>query len=215
MNTAAAPAVPPVGMSPSSSFKQQMLRSREEAIVTIANRLLAQKGFDAMTVDEVAAAVGIAKANLFQHFPSKEALATAAMVRVMRRALDFLQQQIAPQDAPVDKLKSFAVWAMQSQLDGEMPLVPGQRSTLRNTLMSSADYSATLDDVSDTLLGWIAAAQADGTLNPLLPAPVVLHSLYARACCPVVDYLKAQGDMGDAEIVEYVLAACFDGLRSR
>ena len=96
-----------------------------------------------------------------------------------------------------------------------MPLVPGQRSTLRNTLMNSADYAATLDDVSDTLLGWIAAAQADGTLNPMLPAPVVLHSLYARACCPVVDYLKAQGDMSDAEIVEYVLAACFDGLRGR
>ena len=210
----AVPVVPPAGASP-ASFKQQMLRTREEAIVGIANRLLAQKGFDAMTVDEVAAAVGIAKANLFQHFPSKEALATAAMVRVMRRALDFLQQQVSPQDTPADKLRSFAVWAMQSQLDGEMPLVPGQRSTLRHTLMNSADYSSALDDVSDTLLGWITAAQADGTLNPMLPAPVVLHSLYARACCPVVDYLKAQGDMSDVEIVEYVLTVCFDGLTSR
>ena len=35
------------------------------------------------------------------------------------------------------------------------------------------------------------------------------------ACCPVVDYLKAQGDMADGEIVEYVLAVCFDGLRAR
>ena len=50
------------------SFKQQMLKAREEAIVQAVNRLLAEKGFDAMTVDEVAAQVGIAKASLYKHF---------------------------------------------------------------------------------------------------------------------------------------------------
>ena len=54
------------------SFKEQMLQAREEAIVRSVNRLLAEKGFDAMTVDEVAASVGIAKASLYKHFPSKE-----------------------------------------------------------------------------------------------------------------------------------------------
>ena len=43
---------------------QQVLRSREDAIITSVNRLLANKGFDLMTVDEVAADVGIAKASL-------------------------------------------------------------------------------------------------------------------------------------------------------
>lgn len=54
------------------SFKQQMLLAREDAIVQTVNRLLAEKGFEAMTVDEVAANVGIAKASLYKHFPSKE-----------------------------------------------------------------------------------------------------------------------------------------------
>ena len=70
------------------SFRQQILRAREEAIVTAVNRLLAEKGFDLMTVDEVAAEVGIAKASLYKHFPSKEALAAAAMVRVLQRGLE-------------------------------------------------------------------------------------------------------------------------------
>ena len=72
------------------SFKQRMLAAREDAIVQAVNRLLAEKGFEAMTVDEVAAQVGIAKASLYKHFPSKEDLAAAAMVRVMRRAQDFI-----------------------------------------------------------------------------------------------------------------------------
>ena len=37
------------------SFKAQMLEARETAITASVNRLLAEKGFDAMTVDEVAA----------------------------------------------------------------------------------------------------------------------------------------------------------------
>ena len=46
---------------PRIPFKQQMLQAREDAIVDAVNRLLAEKGFDLMTVDEVAAEVGIAK----------------------------------------------------------------------------------------------------------------------------------------------------------
>ena len=39
--------------APRVSFKAQMLQVREDAIVQAVNRLLAEKGFDAMTVDEV------------------------------------------------------------------------------------------------------------------------------------------------------------------
>ena len=82
------------------SFKAQMLQAREAAIIQSVNRLLAEKGFDAMTVDEVAADVGIAKASLYKHFPSKEDLACAAMVRVMRRAQDFLKCHPCPARTP-------------------------------------------------------------------------------------------------------------------
>ena len=79
------------------SFREQVLRVREDAIVESVNRLLADKGFDLMTVDEVAADVGIAKASLYKHFPSKEALAAAAMVRLLQRTLAVVDQQEAQQ----------------------------------------------------------------------------------------------------------------------
>ncbi len=68
---------------PKLSFKQQQLIVRENAIVDATNTLLAKKGYDLMTMDEVAAEVGIAKASLYKHFPSKEALAGAAMIRLL------------------------------------------------------------------------------------------------------------------------------------
>lgn len=196
------------------SFKAQMLQAREAAIIQSVNRLLAEKGFDAMTVDEVAADVGIAKASLYKHFPSKEDLACAAMVRVMRRAQDFLQS--LPVDAlPLDNIRAVARWTMQVQLAGEMPSLPSQNSSLRATLMKSRDYMDGLIEISDQLGGWIEAAQAQGSLNPGLPPLVVLYTLYARACDPVLEFLKMAGLHTDEQIVDLVMATCFEGLRSR
>ncbi|QNK71562.1 helix-turn-helix transcriptional regulator [Variovorax sp. PAMC26660] len=191
-----------------------MLQAREEAIVQTASRLLAEKGFESMTVDEVAASVGIAKASLYKHFPSKEDLAAAAMVRIMQRTLDFLAS-VSADDKPTAKLRAVVQWAMQVQLAGEMPSLPHQNSTLRAALMNNRGYLDRLVTISDQLGGWIQAAQADGTLNPKLPAIAVLYTLFARACDPVLGFLKAGGLQSDEQIVELVLATCFDGLATR
>jgi TetR/AcrR family transcriptional regulator, regulator of autoinduction and epiphytic fitness len=196
------------------SFKEQMLRAREEAIVLTVNRLLSEKGFEAMTVDEVAAGVGIAKASLYKHFPSKEDLAAAAMVRVMRSAREFLAT-IAPELPPLDKLKAVVRWTLQVQLAGQMPSLPSQNSSLRAALTGSRAYVDALVEISDQLGGWIEQAQADGALNRRLPPIAVLYTLYARGCDPVLEFLRSGGQHSDQEIVELVVSTCFDGLNSR
>ena len=151
-----------------------MLRMREDAIVVAVNRLLATKGYDAMTVDEVAAEAGLAKASLYKHFTSKEELAGAAMVAVLDRALAFVdglrsQAQLAAV-RPVDQLKAVARWAMQTQLEGEMPSLPSQNSSLSESLKSNDAYMDRLIDLSNKLSIWIAEAQTSGQINPSLPA---------------------------------------------
>ena len=196
-----------------TSFKAQMLLAREDAIVVAVNRLLAEKGFDLMTVDEVALDVGIAKASLYKHFSSKEDLAAAAMVRVIGLAQAFLAS-LPPDSAPLAQLKAIARWMLQVQLKGEMPSLPSQNSTLRANLMGNKAYLDGLLQISDRIGGWIEAAQADGSLNAKLPPLVVLYTLYARACDPVPGFLKAGGQHTDEEIVDLVLGTCFDGLKT-
>ena len=207
-NTTPKPAAPV-----KTSFKAQMLLAREDAIVVAVNRLLAEKGFDLMTVDEVALDVGIAKASLYKHFSSKEDLAAAAMVRVIGLAQAFLAS-LPPGAAPLAQLKAIACWMLQVQLKGEMPSLPSQNSTLRANLMANKAYLDGLMQISDQIGGWIEAAQADGSLNAKLPPLVVLYTLYARACDPVPGFLKAGGQHTDEEIVDLVLGTCFDGLKT-
>ncbi len=198
------------------SFKEQVLRVREDAIISSVNRLLADKGFDLMTVDEVAADVGIAKASLYKHFSSKEALAAAAMVRLMERTQAVVDQQAARTDAsPFERLHAITCWALEVQLAGDMPTVPSQNSSLRAELMASKSYLDAILRVSDVLGSWIVQAQADGDIDPALPPEVVLYTIYARACDPVPAFLKAGGSFNDAQIVDMVLATCWGGMRRR
>ena len=213
MNTAAVPL--------KKSFKTQMLEAREQAITASVNRLLSEKGFDAMTVDEVAAEVGIAKASLYKHFSSKEELACAAMVQAMQKAEAFLEElsQTDVTDStacvPLNKLIATTRWTLQLKLAGEMPTLPSHNSTLRATLMASRPYMDGLMKVSEVLGGWIVQAQQDGYINASLPPLAVLYTIYARACDPVVEFLKMSELHTDEEIIDIILSTCFSGLNAR
>jgi AcrR family transcriptional regulator len=193
-------------------FREQVLQAREEAIVASVNRLLAEKGFEAMTVDEVVADVGIAKASLYKHFTSKEELAAAAMVKVLDRALDELARLRAlPLDA-LARLEAVARWAYGEQIAGRMPALPSQNSTLRAALIGDKAYMERLMQLSDELGGWITEAQAEGRIDPALPPELVLYTLFARACDPVLGVMRASGAHSDAQIVDWLVRSCFQGL---
>ena len=202
------------------SFKLQMLQAREVAITRAVNRLLAEKGFDAMTVDEVAAEVGIAKASLDKHFSSKEALACAAMVQAMQRAQEFIcglesgDAQLLASTA-LAKLQALTRWTLGLKLSGQMPSLPSQNSSLRASLMASRPYMDALMQVSEILGTWVVKAQAEGQVNPNLPPVAVLYTLYARACDPVLEFLKMSQLHTDEEIMDIVMATCFEGLNAR
>lgn len=202
------------------SFRQQILQVREDAIVSSVNRLLAEKGFEAMTVDEVAADVGVAKASLYKHFASKEALAAAAMIRVLDQALAMIAElESDPRNADpahaVEQLKAVARWTMKVQLAGEMPSLPAQNSTLRTALMEDKTYLNRLMEVSEKLGSWIEAAQSVGALDKTLPVEVILYTLFARACDPVLGLLKSSGQYPPDQIVSMLTRTCFDGLSGK
>jgi TetR/AcrR family transcriptional regulator of autoinduction and epiphytic fitness len=198
------------------SFRQKVHLAREDAIVTTVMRLLAEKGYDQMTVDEVAADVGIAKASLYKHFASKEALAAAAMVRAIGLALAQVEAEQAVIGASAfDRLKAITRWTLQTQLAGAMPSLPAENSAMRNALIADQDYMDRLMALSDELGNWIVQAQSDGDIDRQLPPEAVLFTIYARACDPVLGFLKAGSRYSDEQIVEWVMSTCFNGLAAR
>ena len=196
------------------SFRLRVQEMREQAVISAVNRMLSTKGFDGMTVDEVAAEVGIAKASLYKLYDSKEALACAAMVAAMQRGVVFLES-LDPGMSAVERLRAVVRWLMTLRMQGEMPNLPARNSALRTMLAQSPAYMNSLMTASEMLTGWIVQAQEDGDLSRELPPLVVLYTCYARACDPVLDFLRDSSLHTDEEIIALVMQTCFGGLNSR
>ena len=194
------------------TFKQRMMLERESLIIETVNHLLATKGYDAMTVDEIADTVGIAKASLYRHFPSKEALGMAALVDIMHKALEVINQLNATDQAAIDKLKALTQWAMRLKLAQKMPNLPSENSQLRELLIANDDYTNNLVMLSDSIGEWIEQAQAEGKLQSNIPGLAILYTLYARACDPVLGFLRSSQLYDDDEIITIVTRTCFEGL---
>jgi AcrR family transcriptional regulator len=58
-------------------LRERKKRAARAAIATAARRLFAERGFDGVTVAEVAAAAQVSEKTVFNHFPTKEDLAFA------------------------------------------------------------------------------------------------------------------------------------------
>ncbi|UZJ30166.1 TetR/AcrR family transcriptional regulator [Streptomyces endophytica] len=58
-----------------AGLRERKKEQTRQRIAAVAWRLFAERGFEAVTVNEIAEAAEVAKATLFAYFPTKESLA--------------------------------------------------------------------------------------------------------------------------------------------
>jgi AcrR family transcriptional regulator len=173
--------------------------------------LLAKKGFDLMTMDDVAAEVGIAKGSLYKHFASKESLAAAALCRMTRDTIEVLAA-MDPALPPIEKLKSTLRWALQRRLKGAVPHLPSTSVALQRSLMLNLSYVRLIMKLNAELKQLVIAAQNEGALDRTLPHEVIVYTIYARSCDPTLEYLRTSGRYDDVQTVDFLVRTCFEGL---
>jgi AcrR family transcriptional regulator len=195
-------------------FKKQQFEAREEAILDAVNKLLSEKGFDLMTMDDVADEVGVAKGSLYKHFSSKEKLAAAAMSRLLAQTLEVLDN--FPSDwTPGRQLEEILRWTLQHRLRGGVPHLPSTRGALQRALLMDFGYLASAMKVNKRFYALAAAARKAGELSAEVSDDVIVYTLYARSCDPTLEFLQRSGGLKDAEIVEAMVQTTFGGLKAR
>lgn len=194
------------------NFKRQAFKLREDAILDATTTILGAKGFDLMTMDDVANAVGISKPSLYKHFKSKEELVGEALIRLIDGASDYLAQ-IDSEQSPAQKLSALLEWALRVRLEGGLPFLPSTSAHVRDMLMRNIKYVTKVLMLNGKLEKLVVAAQKAGELDPSLPSDVILFSYYARTCDPAVEYLQKFSKMDNESIVAHMLQVTFHGFR--
>jgi AcrR family transcriptional regulator len=159
-------------------------------ILTEACRLFATRGFDGVSVRDIAEGCGISKATLYHYFPDKDAMLRPLVLGTTRAMYERVQASIDQTAPPVEKLRRFMLesaaffeqyrwaWIASSSVFWNDPQVRRRKERL-----------AWRDRYEGLLRGILQEAVDQGEVRPLdvaLAARLVLSALnwLPRWCSP-------------------------------
>ncbi|MEV0674576.1 TetR/AcrR family transcriptional regulator [Mycobacterium sp. NPDC050441] len=92
-------------MSDSAVTRRSKAKSdRRSQLIAAAERLVAERGYLAVRLDDICSAVGISGPAIYRHFPNKEALLVELLVGISTRLLAGAQEVTARSAPPADTL---------------------------------------------------------------------------------------------------------------
>ncbi|MGV8978217.1 MAG: TetR/AcrR family transcriptional regulator [Cellulomonas sp.] len=92
-------------------------------LFTAMSSLMADRGFDVITLADVAAAAGIGRTSVYNHFPDKESLLVGFITDETERYVETLERSLADVEDPIDQLSAYV--RAQARLKRVYHLAPG------------------------------------------------------------------------------------------
>lgn len=184
---------------------------RESAILDAAHSLLAEKGYQGMTMDDLATRVGIAKGSLYQHFKSKEELIGVALVSFMDRITNYINTLPSTQPA-IERIKLTCRKALILRFQDGFPDILGARIFVKDSLTGHPTYSASTERLVLALAGLFDAAKKQGDVASDIPTELLVHATIGRMREPELDPLIAEGRVQPEEIVDFLVQMFLGGV---
>jgi TetR/AcrR family fatty acid metabolism transcriptional regulator len=181
------------------SLKERQYQEREELIRQAAEEMLFERGYHEMSMDDIAARVGIAKGTLYRHFASKEDLVFALMMRDLSEVVHNLEEIRATNASAQEKLAA-TFRGIYQKISGKYV------SLLDSSMMPSftRERMACLKEIKDPLLEHIrhllVAGQASGEFDATLPTDVLVYAVISLISPISYKRLVAQGNMAKEEL---------------
>lgn len=149
---------------------QRLTDRKREDILRAAIAEFLGNGYEATSMDRVAASAGVSKRTVYNHFPSKEALFAEILAQLWERSMS--QVDLAYRaDVPLrEQLRQL----LRQKLDmlADASFIDLARMAIAETIHSpdrARDMVARLGDREEGVTVWIRAALADGRLKDVDP----------------------------------------------
>lgn len=179
---------------------KHLLESVEDvrrAVIAAATRLMASKGYNATSLQEIADAAGVSKPTVLYHFPSKELIRAAVFEGMLDHWRDALPGLLMAATAGVDRYDA---------IYGELSRFFRARQqfaqlVLRETLDRPEETRRLLRDALRPWLAAIASAVRDGVQNQM-NQPDVDAEFYVLLVLHIVVFTSAISDVASVVPVE-------------
>ncbi|MES2297488.1 MAG: TetR/AcrR family transcriptional regulator [Pseudomonadota bacterium] len=160
----------PSPSEPAAPAPARLTDRKRLAIVEAAIGEFRAKGFEASSMDRIAAAAGVSKRTVYNHFPSKDELFSEILARLWNASTAHMG---LPYRADLDlRVQLVALTKQKMRMLNDPHFVDLARIAVAEAIHSPERAQAMVARMGDREEGvgaWIRAAQADGKLKPADP----------------------------------------------
>jgi AcrR family transcriptional regulator len=200
---------------PKATKKEIVTAFRTQEILAAARKLLEQRGLEAMTMEEIAAAAGVAKGTLYLYFQSKDDLIQALITQVGENILKDMEAALAAPGAPPEKLIRM-VSVLLEYLNRERLLFPiYARELLRGRRESRKGFWRHYQELEERFVTLVTGLFAEGiATGHFIPANPRLLTFLIRGLVRATGFYQQAERQADAaqEALPVILTLLSSGL---
>ena len=185
--------------------RRQMLR---DEITEAARLLMTKKGYALMSMDEVAAQVGISKPTLYSYFATKEELVVTVAIHEICQVRAIIEEGEGKQ-SPLQRLRRLLFAVLSRQIDEATMDIRPMKPELFDLLCNHDEACKLLDFIDESVVSLVHAAVAEGEIDPALDPPTVVRAFYALVHTFNIGNFSRGGD-ADPACMAHTLATIFE-----
>lgn len=150
-------------MSPSP---QRLTDRKRAAVIQAAVAQFRAAGYEATSMDRIAAAAGVSKRTVYNHFPSKQALFDAMLEQLWQRSQDSGERRYQAGHPLAGQLHQLLLAKLQVLSDPSfLDLARVALTEVLHAPERAQDIVRRMESVESGLTAWIRAAKEDGRLD--------------------------------------------------
>lgn len=187
---------------------------REAQLLAIAQRLFAQKGYDATSMRDIAEEARVTKAALYYYFPNKDELYKRIVIESMVLLLAEVQAAVGRARTPTEKVRAFLRASAESMDQRRDQWVAGSNAFWQAGATGRRGLALQhRDDYERLLRGCIEAGVASGELRPVDPA--MAGRLLLSGLNHMSRWHRTSGPLRATEVIDQYLDMVLLGLINR
>jgi len=183
-----------------------------DSLLDVAVAVFNERGYDATSMDEVAARLGITKSAIYHHVSSKVELLRLALDRALDALFAVTEEPAATSGPAIDRLEHVVRGSVRVLTD-QLPFVTLLLRVRGNSPVEEAALRRRreFDRIVTDLVG---AAEEEGDVRPDVD-PAVTSRLLFGTVNSLTEWYRPDGGLSADDLADALVATTFQGLRTR
>jgi AcrR family transcriptional regulator len=181
-----------------------------DSLLDVAVAVFIERGYEATSMDELAARLGVTKSAIYHHVPSKVELLRLALDRALDTLFAVTEEPGATTGRAIDRLEHVVRGSVRV-LAAELPFVTlllrvrGNSEVERTALQRRREFDR-------VVTGLVRAAEEEGDVRPDVD-PAVTSRLLFGTVNSLTEWYRPDGELTPDELADALVTTAFEGLR--